>query len=179
MAHVIIVHGPTRAGKSSQVKRLAEKHGYHYISSGEAARAASDPAIRELMAAGKLIRSEDIERLMKAAIEAVPMDEPILIDGFPRKPNEFKTLLGWLKADGRELKQVIELYITPEESHRRGEHRGRVDDEYEAIESKWQWYRQDTQQVLDACEKLGLLQRVDGIGSLDEVAQRMEAVIIP
>lgn len=177
MAPLIIVHGPTRAGKSSQAIRLAERHGYAHLSSGQILRDTKEPIIMQRMAEGRLVRSEDILRLMRAALEAIPAHAPIVIDGFPRMLPEFKEFEKWLPEMNRELTHVIEVLITPEESHRRGEHRGRGDDEYEAIEFKWGWYRSEVATVIDYARTRYPTDTVDGMGTPDEVAERIEAVL--
>ena len=177
MAAVIILHGPTRAGKSWQAAHLAAHHGYAHISSGNLLRATKDPAILAHVANGQLARSEDIERLVQQALAAVPADQTILLDGFPRKINELRQLESWLPPLDRTIEKVIELYIPPEESHARGTHRQRGDDDVAAVERKWQWYMTDTKEVLDYCEQQGWLRLVDGLGDREVVAERIEAVL--
>jgi adenylate kinase len=177
VAPLIIVHGPTRAGKSSQAERLAQRHGYLHFSSGQVLRNTKDPAIMQRMAEGKLARSEDILRLMKAQLSSAPADMPIVIDGFPRMLPEFKEFERWLPEMNRQLTHMIEISITPEESHKRGEHRGRGDDEYEAVEFKWGWYRSDVVAVIEYSRSRYATDTIDGIGTPDEVAARIEAVL--
>ena len=177
MAPLIIVHGPTRAGKSSQAAMLAQHHGYVHFSSGQILRDTKDPEILQRLATGALARSEDILRLMREALDAVPANKSIVIDGFPRKMNEFIEFESWLSAMNRKLTHIIEIYISPEESHKRGEHRGRGDDEYDAVEQKWSWYRTDVKAVLDYAKQHHDVHTVDGVGTPAEVAARIEAVL--
>ncbi|HUC86721.1 MAG TPA: nucleoside monophosphate kinase [Candidatus Saccharimonadales bacterium] len=177
MASVIIVHGPTKAGKSWQAQRLARRQGYAYLSSGDLLRSTKDPAILERHNTGHLARSEDVERIMEEAIGAVPADKGIVIDGFPRKLNEFRHLEQWLHKLHRDIQAVLEVHITPEESYARMDQRDRGDDHEVAIKRKWAWYQRDTAQVLDYCRSQGLLTVIDGIGTPEEVAARIEAAL--
>jgi adenylate kinase len=177
MASVIIVHGPTKAGKSWQAKRLAERCDYEYISSGDLLRSTNDPDILERHNTGLLARSEDVERIMHRALTAVPTNRGIVIDGFPRKLNEFEHLEQWLHDLDREIKVVLEVSITPEESYARMNQRDRGDDHEAAIKRKWDWYQQDTAKVLEYCRSKGLLRVVDGMGTPEEVEARIEAAL--
>lgn len=173
MTPVIIFHGPPNAGKSSQARRLAERHGYAYISSGDLLRNSKDPEIVARLVSGALARSEDIERLMRHELERIPAGQPIVLDGFPRMINEFHEMEKWLAAADRAVQRVYEIFITPEESHRRSQSRGRHDDH--STDVRWDWYRKETGKVLAYCEEQGWLVRVDGAGTPDEVAARVEA----
>jgi adenylate kinase len=177
MASVIIVHGPTKAGKSWQARRLAERHGYAYLSSGDLLRRTNDPGILERHNTGQLARSEDVERIMQEAIAAIPSDQVIVIDGFPRKLAEFHHLEQWLEELHRDIKAVVEIHITPEETYARIERRDRGDDHDAAIERKWRWYQEDTGKVLAYCRSKGLLKVVNGLGSPEEVAAQVEAAL--
>jgi adenylate kinase len=177
MAPVIIIHGPTKAGKSWQAKHLAERLSYAYLSSGDLLRRTNDPGILERHNTGQLARSEDVERIMRSAITAVPSNQGIVIDGFPRKLQEFHHLAEWLKELKRDIRVVFEVHITPEESYARTEQRDRGDDHDTAIERKWAWYREDTGAVLAYCRSQGLLKVIDGIGTPEAVAKRIEAAL--
>jgi adenylate kinase len=72
---------------------------------------------------------------------------------------------------------VFEVHITPEESYARTKQRDRGDDYDVAIERKWAWYREDTGAVLAYCRSKGLLTVINGIGTPEEVAERIEAAL--
>jgi len=172
---VIIFHGPPNAGKSSQARQLAHRHDYALISSGEALRGSNDPAIVARLASGQLALSEDVERLMHQGLLAIPAERTIVIDGFPRMLGEFHHLEEWLTAMQRSVRTVFEVVISKAESNRRGQSRGRHDDH--ATAERWHWYHQETHQVLDYCAAKGWLIRVDGVGTPEEVAARVEAAL--
>jgi adenylate kinase len=172
VAAVIIVHGPPNSGKSTQAKKLAQKHGYAHLSSGEELRNTQDPEIMERMQKGMLSKSEDVMRLMKAAVSRVPAKTVIVFDGTPRMINELHDYEEWFKEIGRSVDKVIEINISPAESHKRSQLRQRHEDMN--TEERWKWYRQETQKVIDAAKERGILIAVDGEGSVDAVAARLE-----
>jgi len=172
---VIIIHGPPNSGKSTQAERLAQVRGYTHLSSGQELRNTQDPVIMERMQRGLLALSEDILRLMRAAISSCPADTTIVLDGFPRKLNELHELEAWLKETGRPIKAVLEIAISDEESYRRSYLRKRHEDMNTAVRLKL--YEQETRKVLDYSKSKGLLTVIDGSGSVDEVAQRVEAAL--
>ena len=54
---------------------------------------------------------------------------------------------------------------------------GRVDDTVDAIRVRLQVHADQTRPLLEVYEQLGLLRRVDGSGTVDEVAQRVFASV--
>jgi adenylate kinase len=53
----------------------------------------------------------------------------------------------------------------------------RKDDTEEVVRTRDLSYRRDTEPVLPYYEKHGLVARVDGLGELDEITQRIRAAI--
>jgi len=69
--------------------------------------------------------------------------------------------------------------VPEEESFQRLASRGRADDQPEVIRQRLVAYRQQTEPLLDYYGKAGLLTSVDGLGSVDEIFDRMKAVLDP
>lgn len=167
MAGVIIFMGPTGAGKSAQAERLAAERGYAHLSSGDLLR--SDPAEAAVLATGQLVPSPDVERLLGAALEAVPTDQAVVLDGFPRVLDEAKWLDAQLGGWQRTLEAVILFEVDEAMSARRLAARQRADDVPEAVAKKWREYNELTRPVVVYYHERGCLTIVDGNATVDEV----------
>jgi adenylate kinase len=77
------------------------------------------------------------------------------------------------------LDVVLELKVPEEELFRRLAGRGRADDSPEVIRQRLVAYRNQTEPLLEYYGRLGLLQSVDGLGTVEEVFERLVAVLDP
>lgn len=174
---VIALLGPTGAGKTEQAYRLAQRRGWAHLSSGRLLREDNNPQIREEMNQGKLADSGYVDNLLAGALEKVPMEEPIVLDGFLRTPEDVDWLNGELTRLGRRLDKVIFLRLSQEESRERLLKRGRPDDTAAAIDEKWQEYHRVTEPLLEHYHQSGLLQEIDGHGSREEIESRIDEAL--
>lgn len=178
---VIILMGPQGSGKGTQAGILSRQHGMVALSSGALLRASRDPEIMRRIDQGLLARSEDVQRVMAEAAESVPEDQGIIIDGFPRMVNEAEWLLEMLAGLGRAIECVILLKVGRDESVRRlvkrSERESRADDGLEKINRRLDLFESETLAVLELWRSKGLLHEVDGLGAVDEVAERINKVL--
>jgi len=84
-----------------------------------------------------------------------------------------------LSQDGTPLDVVLELRVPEEELFRRLSGRGRADDKPEVIRQRLVAYRQQTEPLLDYYQRRGLLQTIDGLGTVEEIFQRIQQVLDP
>ena len=71
------------------------------------------------------------------------------------------------------------LEVPEEELFGRLAGRGRADDKPEVIRQRLVAYRRQTEPLVEYYGKAGLVRSVDGLGSMDEVFQRIKAVLDP
>ncbi len=181
-APVIIVMGPQGSGKGTQCRLLSQKLNYVTFSSGALLRETKDPDIHSRMTKGLLVRSKDVERVMSDAIEGVEPAQGIVIDGFPRMVNEAEWLIQTLSAFGREVRSVIFLVIPRDESVKRLTLRAgleaRDDDSLAGINRRLELFESETRAVLDLWRSKGLLKEVDGVGTVEDVAERIDVALV-
>jgi adenylate kinase len=178
----IVLLGRQGSGKGTQAARLVEHYGTTHVSTGDMLRAAVAEGTelglkaKAVMDAGELV-SDDImngivaERLAKPDIEK----GGVILDGFPRTPAQAEALAAIVGPDG--LDAAVNLDVPVEVVKERMASRGRPDDTPEAIDRRLALYEQETEPLLDWFASRGLLVVVDGLGTEDEVFERLVAAI--
>jgi adenylate kinase len=171
----ITLLGPPGSGKGTQAARLHEDLGFAQLATGDLLRAAradgSELGARAAgyMDRGDLVPDELIVALVQEAIAHA--DGPVLLDGFPRTTAQADALASVLADRGRELTGAVLIDVPDEESVERilGRGQGRSDDNLETARERIRVYHEQTEPLVDYYAERGLLRRVDGRGSPDDV----------
>lgn len=177
---------PPGAGKGTQGERLADRHGVPHLATGDLLRdhVARDTdlgrAAKEHMDAGRLVPDQLVISMILDRMGG--NDEPMegfLLDGFPRTLVQAKAAYEWALRNDRTFDAVIMLEVPEPELVRRllerGRSDGRSDDTEDVIRHRLEVYEQNTAPLVDFYEGRGILVRVDGTGSVEEVTERIEA----
>jgi adenylate kinase len=178
VAPVVILLGPTGAGKSQQAKALAKRFNLVRVSSGDLLRATGDAATLEAMARGDLADTQFVENLVGEALGVVEEDRGVVMDGFPRNMEEVEWLDANLETLGFEIRKVIFIDISKQTSLDRLRGRGRTDDELHIIEQRWDMFGNYTAQVIGLYEGRRQLVRVDGSKSPEEVTKEIAHILL-
>lgn len=177
MAPVILIMGPPGAGKGTQAEILAKTVGGVHLSTGQILRQSNDAAVHAVQNSGGLVSAADLIRIATPVVSAVPAGQLIVLDGAGRRLEEAEHWNRYLAECGRQIQNVIFLNIPQDEGVKRNLKRGRRDDDPADLPVRWQAYHQETEPVLDYYRKLGLLKEVDGAGTVEEVAQRIQKAV--
>ena len=181
MAPVIVIYGPPGSGKTVQAVRIANELEYEWLSSGKLLRESHDPKIIERIGRGELAHSADVNRLMQQAIEKLPPERGLVLDGFPRMITEIDWMMEYLPTVNREVTVAVVLDLPAPESHRRLHARavalGRHDDTDESIHRRWRRYDERMPSILAYFKDKGMLKLIDASGDIDEVAARVRAAL--
>lgn len=157
------------------------------------------------MKAGRLVPGRIVAGLAEEAIAANGYDD-VILDGYPRTVEQAEWLDAFLEEAGVGLDAIISLRV-PEETivsrlsqRRMHKETGAVyhlefkppppdvdpnlliqrrDDRPEAIRKRLEVYEAETLPVKAYYDQRGLLHPVDGLGTVDEVAARIERVVAP
>jgi adenylate kinase len=177
VGRLIVLMGPTGAGKSSQGDLLAASLNGVHLSSGKLLR--RDPVTAAVLADGRLAEAGEVHRVLDAAMRQVPEDKPIVMDGTPRTMADVHWIEEAMPGMKRELERVVMINIDFETAVKRlgTGVRGRADDSMEALKAKWELYEEITKPVADHYRKLGLVVEVDGRGSIEEVHRAVMAAL--
>ena len=104
-----------------------------------------------------------------------------LLDGYPRTVEQVGELSAMLRSSGEELTRVVELTVDVDEVVarlvRRAAEQGRSDDTEEVLRRRLEVYGEQTAPLTAMYDSQGVLVKVDGMGSVDEVTARIVAVL--
>jgi adenylate kinase len=175
----ITLLGPPGSGKGTQAERLHDDLGFEHLATGDLLRAAradgSELGARaaEYMDSGDLVPDDLIVALVRDAIRHA--DGPVLLDGFPRTTAQADALAGVLEEEGRELTGALLIDVPDDESVERilGRRQGRSDDNPETARERIRVYHEQTEPLVGYYESRGLLRRIDGRGTPDDVYEQV------
>lgn len=179
--------GPPGAGKGTQAAILSEREGIAHISTGDIFRenVANETELgkqaKAYMDAGKYVPSELTNALVRDRLGQPDALEGFLLDGYPRTLDQVTELDSILSDLGQQLDAVVLLDVDDEELIQRLLERaktsGRSDDTEEVIRHRQEVYTAETTPLIDVYRERGLVRDVDGIGTVDEIAERIAAAL--
>jgi adenylate kinase len=179
----LILLGAPGAGKGTQAASVCAQFGIPHISTGDILRsevASGSPLglkVKGIMDRGELVTDDVIVELVTGRLAKPDCAKGFLLDGAIRTVPQAEALGVFLKNTGTPLPVVV-LVDVPEEVLierivGRGKVSGRSDDSAEVAVERLRVYRRDTEPLVGYYEGLGLLRRVDGVGAVDEVFERI------
>lgn len=179
----IIIFGPPGSGKGTQSIKLAEKYGLVHISTGDIFRseikAKSELGLKviNIIEAGELVPDELLVDLLRNAMQKHPGAGGFLFDGFPRtlqQANDLEELLGEMNGS---VNVVLALDVHDDELMgrllKRAQIEGRKDDTAEVISNRLNVYHSQTKPLMDHYDAQGKLASVHGVGSIEEIFDRL------
>lgn len=198
----LIFVGPPGAGKGTQAKVITEKLGIPQISTGDMLRAKKAknelPAdVAQIMASGGLVPDDYVISLIEERTQADDCKNGFLLDGFPRTVPQAKALDAMLAKRGQKIDAVLALDVPKDllveravlrrTDKRTGqiyhlkykppppdaELEHRADDKEEVVRKRLDAYESMTAELLPWYEKTGLLKRINGVGTVEEVEKRV------
>ncbi len=179
----IVLLGPPGAGKGTQAATLIDALGIPHVSTGDMLRAAvkaGTPVGRKakaVMDAGELVSDEIVIGIAEERLSEDDAKQGFLLDGFPRTQAQAEALEVLLGRLGVELDCCLALTVDNEAVVRRllkrAEIEGRADDNEDTIRERMRVYDKETAPLLEFYGSRDRLIEVDGMGSIDEVEERI------
>lgn len=175
----LVLLGPPGAGKGTQAERLAKKFGVPQISTGDILREARAKGTslgqqaEAYMKSGALVPDEVVVGIVRERLQEMDCETGYILDGFPRSVAQAKALEQTLVELGQELSAVVSIDVSEDELTRRLLVRKREDDNETVIRKRLKVYTQQTAPVVDYYRSQSLLKKIDGIGSIDEIFERI------
>ncbi|GJM37118.1 MAG: adenylate kinase [Acidimicrobiales bacterium] len=180
----LVILGRQGSGKGTQALRISETFGCIHISTGDMLRAAVAAGselgrqAEEVMNAGGLVGDDIMNGIVAERLGADDiMANGVLLDGFPRTSDQADALERICADQGVAIDRAINLDVPVDVVRERMVARGREDDTPEAIDKRLALYEEQTAPLLDWFGARDLLTTVDGVGSEDDVFERISAVI--
>jgi len=183
----LLIVGPQGSGKGTQGARIAEALGVPAVSTGDVFRANVTEGtelgqqVQAIIAAGDLVPDELTGAIVRDRLEQDDAAAGFLLDGYPRNLAQVSDLDAFLQNRDEELTAVIELVVPREESiarlSKRAAEQGRSDDNEESIAKRLSIYERETAPILDVFRSRGIVDEIDGVGSLDEITERITAAL--
>jgi adenylate kinase len=183
---VILLGGPG-AGKGTQAAKLSDHYTIPHVSTGEILREAKSSGsdlgkkAAEYMDAGNLLPDDIILGIIDERFDKPDMERGFLFDGFPRTIPQAKGLDRIMDDRNIVLDAVVSIEVPDEvvieRLLKRADIEGRSDDNRETIEERLRVYYKQTEPLKTYYEKSGLLLKVDGVGTIDEIFTRIVAVL--
>lgn len=184
----IVLFGKPGAGKGTQAEFLKQKYNLVHISTGDIFRynlknnTELGQKAKVYMDNGDLVPDQLTIEMLKDEVEKNPQAKGFLFDGFPRTIPQADALEAFLKSKGWNVTATVALEADDEiliqRLLKRGETSGRADDQDEAkIRNRYEEYNQKTAPLIDYYTNKNLFYGVNGIGTIEEITQRLSLII--
>jgi len=173
--------GAPGSGKGTQAERLASYFGVRHLATGEMLREQVRRAtplgrqVQAVLAAGDLVGDELIEDLLYEPFLQASREGGFILDGFPRTLHQAERAFQIALDAGATLHAVVHLDVPPQVLLDRALSRdeGRADDNQATVRHRIEVYEKQTQPLVDYYAGRGILVSVDGLGTPDEVFERI------
>lgn len=185
----LILLGPPGAGKGTQAKRLEDIHGLKQLSTGDmlraeiASKSALGQKVEDILASGNLVSDDIMVEMIANRIVKDDCKKGFILDGFPRTVAQAEALDAMLAELDQTLDTVIEIQVDEKALFDRVAKRAieeggtRSDADVETVKHRMKVYREQTAPIIPHYRDKGMLQTVDGMRSIDEVAMQIDAVL--
>jgi len=187
----IVLLGPPGCGKGTQSSILVEQFNFFQLSTGDLLRNETSKKesnlgneIKEIMEKGELVPDKIVINLIVKKMEELK-DSNVVFDGFPRNVSQAKVLDDSLKKIQLELDNAILIDVKFEILENRIKSRvnesssgqKRIDDNIDTLLNRIKVYKNTTFPIVDYYENKGLLSRVDGMKSIEQVSTEINRII--
>lgn len=185
----VVLFGSPGSGRSSQGKAIAKEFGLEYVATGEMLQQEMEinPEMAKMYLErfedGEFIPDEVVVQLIEKKLANTRNVKGFLFKGFPRNLVQSYILDGLLKKHGSFISQYVVLEVPTLELFRRLDDRGKTsaalpyDKTTTKILKRLQEYESKTFPVIEKYDQHVSVKRVSGVGTFEEVFQRLAAEV--
>jgi adenylate kinase len=184
----IVLLGPPGSGKGTQAELLVEKLGLPHISTGELLRSAAKAGTelgkkaKRVTDRGELVSDDIMLDLITERLSRDDAKNGFILDGYPRNITQARALDEILERQGQPMVEVLHIDLDAElvvqRIAGRAAEEGRSDDVVEVVRNRLRIYTELTAPVVEYYAGKGVLSRVLGQGTAEEVFQRIMSVLL-
>lgn len=180
----LVLLGAPGSGKGTQGEKLVAHFGIPKISTGDALRAAVKAGTelgikaKKIMDEGGLVADSIVIGIVEERLGQPDAGKGCILDGFPRNTAQAEVLDQMLVRLGLPVvDRAVHLHVPDEEIVKRllerAQKEGRTDDKEEVIRHRIDVYNEETRPLLDFYSAQGKVVTVPGVGSMDEIFERI------
>ena len=183
----IVLLGAPGSGKGTQAALLVEKLELPHISTGELLRSAVAAGTelgrkaKQVMDRGELVSDDIMLGLIEDRLTRDDARAGFILDGYPRNLVQAQALDALLTRLNQPIDEALQIDVDVEmviqRIAKRAAEEGRSDDSEEVARNRMKVYAEQTAPVVDYYAEKGLLSRVLGVGTIEEVFQRILGVL--
>ncbi|WP_396177014.1 adenylate kinase [Flavobacterium sp.] len=184
----IVLFGKPGAGKGTQAEFLKTKYNLTHLSTGDIFRynikenTELGKLAKTFMDKGDLVPDAVTIQMLESECNNNPDSSGFLFDGFPRTISQAEALDAFLESKNDRITATVALEAEDEilvkRLLERGKTSGRPDDQdEEKIRNRYQEYNEKTAPLMDYYKAQNKFHSVNGIGSINEITERLSEVI--
>ena len=183
----IVIFGAPGSGKGTQSKKIIERYGFDYISTGDMLRRAISEGrelgkkAKDYIDRGQLVPDDVIVGMIADFLDGKKGSKGVIFDGFPRTLKQAEALKTMLNERGTDIHILLDLQVEDEELVERllerGKISGRSDDNPDTIKARLDVYHTQTAPLATYYIGEGKHVPIKGIGQIEEIFERITEAI--
>lgn len=183
----IVLLGAPGSGKGTQAALLKEHFSIPHISTGvllrEAVAAETElgQQAKAIMDRGELVPDDVMLNLIRERLGQDDVKPGFILDGYPRNLAQAEVLDGVLGELGQPVEEAVLIEVNEDmvvaRIAKRAAEEGRSDDTEAVVRNRMRVYEEQTAPVAGHYESQGLLTRILGEGTIEEVLERIKGAL--
>lgn len=183
----IVLLGAPGSGKGTQAALLVEELKLPHISTGALLRSAVKAGTKlgikakAVLDRGELVSDDIMLELLEERLSQADSEAGFILDGYPRNLAQARALDELLSRIDQPVDEALQIDVDVEmviaRIAGRAAEEGRSDDTEEVVRNRMKVYSDHTAPVVDYYAQQGLLSRILGEGTIEEVFQRIKGVL--